>query len=389
MELERQRPKVSYIAEPAASWIDDYILWLNPELDSCCAVNSRGELCSPYDTACDVCFENRDPSWNITLNGMPEGEEFLYYLHLWIQAPTGEECPLAGKAAYSNALAYDENAVTIKASHFRTSHTALASQADFINAYSSARRIAEEMSRRTGSDVFPYSKFYIFFDQYSTIINLTHTLLLSALLAIFLVSSVLLGSFRTGLCITSVVGMIVVDIMGIMALWGVSLNAVSLVNLVICVGIAVEFCSHIARAFMFPHSGILALAHSKYRLHGCDARAWAALVGVGGSVFSGITITKLIGVGVLAWTKSKIFEIYYFRMWAALVVVAATHALVCLPVVLSVAGTGKGWLTSGKVGEGEGVEADLMERSRYRPNYGMVDDEDYSEDEGEVGSLLS
>ena len=46
--------------------------------------------------------------------------------------------------------------------------------------------------------------------------------------------------------------MILVDIIGVMAIASVSLNAVSLVNLVICVGIGVEFCAHIARAFMFP-----------------------------------------------------------------------------------------------------------------------------------------
>jgi Niemann-Pick C1 protein len=71
------------------------------------------------------------------------------------------------------------------------------------------------------------------------------------------------------------------------------------------------------------------------KLRGKDARVWAALINVGGSVFSGITITKLLGVCVLAFTRSKIFEIYYFRIWLALVVFAATHALVFLPVALS------------------------------------------------------
>lgn len=117
-----------------------------------------------------------------------------------------------------------------------------------------------------------------------------------------------------------------------MAVAGVSLNAVSLVNLVICVGIGVEFCAHIARAFMFPSRGILERCP---KLRGKDARAWTALVNVGGSVFSGITITKLLGVCVLAFTRSKIFEIYYFRVWLALVFFASTHALIFLPVALS------------------------------------------------------
>jgi hypothetical protein len=35
---------------------------------------------------------------------------------------------------------------------------------------------------------------------------------------------------------------------------------------------------------------------------------------------------------VLAWAQTQIFEVYYYRMYAALVVIAAAHALVLLPV---------------------------------------------------------
>lgn len=38
-------------------------------------------------------------------------------------------------------------------------------------------------------------------------------------------------------------------------------------------------------------------------------RAFTALVDVGPSVFSGITMTKLIGISVLALTRSKLLEV--------------------------------------------------------------------------------
>lgn len=286
LEQERKRPSISFIAEPAASWVDDYLLWLNPSLDQCCRVKKSdpSKLCGEFDSdfQCQVCFKDRKPAWNITLNGMPQGREFLDYLKIWIDAPTGEDCPLAGKAAYSHAIVPDQENITIKATHFRTSHTPLRSQQNFIDAYASARRIANTISQNTGIKVFPYSKFYIFFDQYSTIVRLTGGLLFAALGCIFLVSAILLGSIKTGLVISATVLMIVVDIMGVMAVWGVSLNAVSLVNLVICVGIGVEFCSHVARAFMFPSRSVVDRAKVKFR--GKDARALSALVNVGGSV---------------------------------------------------------------------------------------------------------
>ncbi|KAH6843184.1 patched family-domain-containing protein [Chaetomium sp. MPI-CAGE-AT-0009] len=347
LEQERKREEVSYIASPTAGWMDDFFQWLNPDNEKCCVDGRR------------PCFSRRDPSWNITMAGMPEGDEFVHYLERFLTAPTNEDCPLAGQASYGSAVVVDADHTTIRASHFRAMHSPLRSQEDFIKAYASARRIAHDVSASTGLSVFPYSVFYIFFDQYATIVQLTASLLGSAVGIVFLVSSLLLGSVLTGAVVTVTVSMALVDILGAMALMGVSLNAVSLVNLIICVGIAVEFCAHIARAFMFPSRTFMERARNRFR--GRDARAWTALANVGGSVFSGITITKVLGVAVLAFTRSKIFEIYYFRVWVALVAFAATHALVFLPVALSLFG-GEGYVDPESEG---GLEEDLASR-RYR-----------------------
>ncbi|KAF7558471.1 hypothetical protein G7046_g5682 [Stylonectria norvegica] len=344
LELERQRPDVSFISSPTASWVDDFFVWLNPIYDQCCVEHGS------------TCFADRHPAWNTTLYGMPESEEFIDYLEKFLANPPGDDCPLGGKAAYGQAVTLNEDKTGVKASHFRTAHTPLRSQEDFISAYSAARRIASDISERTGADVFPYSVFYIFFDQYLSIVPLTAGLLSAAVGIIFVVAALLLGSVQTSLVVSITVIMSVVDIMGAMAVFNVSLNALTLVNLIICVGISVEFCAHIARAFMFPSRTVMESNNNAFR--GRDARAWTALVNVGGSVFSGITVTKLLGVSVLAFTSSKIFEVYYFRVWLSLVIFAALHALVFLPVALSIAG-GSGYVDP----ESEGTAAqDLTDR---------------------------
>lgn len=300
IEAERKRPEVSYIAASAANWLDDYFLWLNPENEKCCVDKGK------------PCFKDRQPPWNMTLSGMPEGQEFVHYLQRWIDAPTTEECPLGGKAAYSDALVIDSEHLTIPASHFRTSHTPLRSQTDFIAAYTAARRISREISEDVETEVFPYSKFYIFFDQYTSIVRLAGALIGSALAAVFVITMILLGSIATALIVTLVVGMTVSTIIGSMAVLGVSLNAVSLVNLIICVGISVEFTAHIARAYTFPSRATMEKA-PRHRFRGRDARAWTAMVNVASSVISGITITKILGVGVLAFTRSKVRSYPYQR----------------------------------------------------------------------------
>jgi Niemann-Pick C1 protein len=361
LELERQRPEVSFISSPTASWIDDFFLWLNPIYDQCCV--ERGE----------TCFADREPAWNVSLSGMPEGDEFVHYLEKFLKTPTSDICPLGGQAAYGQAVVLTEDKKSVKASHFRTAHTPLRSQKEFIEAYAAARRVASDISRRTGADVFPYSVFYIFFDQYLSIVPLTAGLVCAAIGIIFVIASLLLGSVATGAVVTVTVTMSVIDIMGSMAVLGVSLNAVSLVNLIICVGISVEFCAHIARAFMFPSRTVMENHNNTFR--GRDARAWTALANVGGSVFSGITVTKLLGVCVLAFTRSKIFEIYYFRVWLSLVVFAALHALVFLPVALSIAG-GQGYVDP----ESEGTAAQDLTDRRWRA-IRVNDDHSDSEDD--------
>lgn len=260
----------------------------------------------------------------------------MQYLRQWLVQPTTEDCSLAGKASFGTALSLSPDHDEVLASHFRTFHTPLKSQADFINSFTAAHRIADGLSQETGMSIFPYSLHYVFFDQYAHIVAITEQILGLGLGAVLLVTAVLLGSWRTGTIVTGVVALTVLSVMGMMAVWGIMLNAISLVNLVISLGIAVEFCAHIARAFMSAGSGLPVdhPAGQKER----DERMWTALVDVGPSVLSGITFTKLIGMCVLALTRSKFLEIYYFRMWMTLIVSGALHGLVLLPVVLSLAG---------------------------------------------------
>ena len=287
LESERQqRGSSSFIAEPTASWVDDFLHWLDPAKESCCRVRKRNPaiFCRVTDSErlCQPCFKDREPMWDITMNGLPEGEEFMKYLRQWLSSPTTEECPLAGRASYGAALALKEDGSGVEASHFRTFHSPLRSQEDFIRSMEAARRISEDLSARTGTSVFPYSLHYVYFDQYLRIIGITKELLGLGLASVLIVTALLLGSWRTGLIVTGVVGLTIVSVMGVMGVWGINLNAVSLVNLVISLGIAVEFCAHVARAFMNVGSG-LPIDHPSGQKER-DERMGIALVDVGPSV---------------------------------------------------------------------------------------------------------
>ena len=75
-----------------------------------------------------------------------------------------------------------------------TYHTITRTSGDFISCLKQANRISKEISQNTSSQVFPYSVFYPFYEQYLTIVedtifNLGKILLLYK----FLVFGVLFG----------------------------------------------------------------------------------------------------------------------------------------------------------------------------------------------------
>ena len=105
----------------------------------------------------------------------------------------------------------------------------------------------------------------------------------------------------------------------------IELNAVTLVNLIMSIGISVEFTSHFMIAFAHESSD----RESRTEAGGETVRR--VLQTTGSSILSGITLTKLIGIVVLGFTSSRIFSLYYFRFYLLLVGVGAVHGLVYLP----------------------------------------------------------
>ncbi|XP_014671741.1 PREDICTED: LOW QUALITY PROTEIN: Niemann-Pick C1 protein-like [Priapulus caudatus] len=318
-----KQPNSSHIAHPASSWLDDYFDWASTS--SCCRLyNNTDSFCPAYvknDTcvACDIHKEF----------GRPVPEDFSHFLPYFLKDNPNINCAKGGHAAYGTAVELHNNS-DVGATYFMTYHSVLKSSADYIAALKNARIISENITatiNTPGVQVFPYSVFYVFYEQYLTIATATWQNLTLCLATIFVVRLCFLGfDVHSAAIIIVTITMILVSMLGLMYLWSIPLNAISLVNLVMTVGIAVEFCSHITRAF--------ATSVKPTRTE----RAQDALVHMGSSVLSGITLTKFGGIVVLAFSKSQIFQVFYFRMYVGIVVFGAIHGLAFLPVFLSYAG---------------------------------------------------
>uniref|UniRef100_A0A669EWJ0 Niemann-Pick disease, type C1 n=1 Tax=Oreochromis niloticus TaxID=8128 RepID=A0A669EWJ0_ORENI len=312
------------IASTPSSWLDDYFDWVKPQSTCCRYYNTTGAFCnaSVVNSSCVSCRP-------MTPSGKqrPEGEDFMHFLPMFLSDNPNPKCGKGGHAAYATAVDLYPNNTGVGATYFMTYHTILKESSDYTEALKMARILAKNISQSMDHKVFAYSVFYVFYEQYLTIMNDTILNLCVSLAAIFVVTTVLLGfELWAGVLVSITIAMILVNMFGVMWLWGISLNAVSLVNLVMSCGISVEFCSHIVRAFT------VSVKNNRVE------RAEEALAHMGSSVFSGITLTKFGGILILALSKSQIFQVFYFRMYLAIVLLGAAHGLIFLPVLLSYIG---------------------------------------------------
>uniref|UniRef100_T1L5T1 SSD domain-containing protein n=1 Tax=Tetranychus urticae TaxID=32264 RepID=T1L5T1_TETUR len=333
-------PESSYIVDSPASWLDDYFDWA--VTSSCCRLfkNDTNRFCP--STLTDINRNNECKKCQIEGDDeMIKSTQFYKFLPDYLSDIPTTSCPKAGRAAYGSSVKLDENN-NVLASHYSSYHSPLVKSSDFIEAMKSARFLASNIERaistalKPGEEVkvFPYSLVYVYYEQYLTIYGDSIRSLALSITAIFLVSFVLYGfDIRASLIVVFTIICIVINLMGMMYWWDISLNALSLGNLVMASGISVEFCSHITHAYLMSNDA------SRVK------RSQEALATMGSSVLSGITLTKFAGVVVLAWATSQIFVVFYFRMYFGIVIIGALHGLVLLPVLLSVFG-GKPKLSS-------------------------------------------
>ncbi|XP_006217208.1 NPC1-like intracellular cholesterol transporter 1 [Vicugna pacos] len=326
-------PDESYLAIPASSWLDDFIDWLSSS--TCCRLYLYGpnkdEFC-PSTVSSLACLKS---CVSLTSGPVrPSVEQFHKYLPLFLDDPPNIKCPKGGLAAYSTSVNLSSDGEVL-ASRFMAYQKPLKNSQDFTEALRAARALAAsitaDLRKVPGTDpdfeVFPYTITNVFYEQYLTVIPEGLFMLSLCLVPTFVVCCLLLGmDIRSGFINLFSIIMILVDTVGFMALWDISYNAVSLINLVTAVGISVEFVSHITRTF--------AISTKPTRLE----RAKEATISMGSAVFAGVAMTNLPGILILGLAKAQLIQIFFFRLNLLITLLGMLHGLVFLPVILSFLG---------------------------------------------------
>lgn len=135
--------------------------------------------------------------------------------------------------------------------------------------------IREDLAHKSPLDVIPISRPFIFFEQYAIIGQETTRNLVIAALAVLIVTSLFLVDCSVTILVVANFVALVLELFGLMFLWDVSLNGVSMITLVMAIGFAVDYSAHIAHAFVMSEEET------------ADKRVVEAVSTLGASVFIG------------------------------------------------------------------------------------------------------
>ncbi|XP_060712447.1 NPC1-like intracellular cholesterol transporter 1 [Hemiscyllium ocellatum] len=330
-------PQESYMAIPASSWVDDFLDWLNP-ISRCCRLFASGPNAGQFCPATNNQLNCRKKCMKSNQTGIirPDVKQFNLYLPSFLNDTPTLQCSKGGLGAYGNAVKTGPNG-EILASRFMAYHTPLKDSLEYTAALRVSRELAANITKSMreipGTDpnfeVFPYTITYVYYEQYLTIVIEGIFNIGVCLIPTFVVCCVLLGmDIHSGLLNLLTIVMIIVDTVGVMTLWGIDFNAVSLINLVTAVGISVEFVSHLTRSFAISTKG------SKVE------RAKEATYTMGSAVFAGVAMTNLPGIIVLHFAQSQLIQVFFFRLNLVITLLGLVHGLIFLPVLLSYFGPG-------------------------------------------------
>ncbi|XP_048049010.1 patched domain-containing protein 3-like [Megalobrama amblycephala] len=184
------------------------------------------------------------------------------------------------------------------------------------------RETAENCGKlQTPVDLIVYHPAFIYFDQYAVIISNTIQNLVVATCAMLVISLLLIPNPLCSLWVTFAIASVIVGVAGFMALWDVSLDSVSMINLVICIGFSVDFSAHISYAFVSSEKS------------SANEKATDAINKLGYPIIQG-AVSTIAGVVVLAAAKSYIFRTF-FKIMFLVILFGAVHGIVFIPVFLT------------------------------------------------------
>ncbi|ODN02586.1 Patched domain-containing protein 3, partial [Orchesella cincta] len=249
-------------------------------------------------------------------------KEFNKYLGKFLFSPTG------GK--YQSRFKFDKNltcgksapAVMLSSANFK--FNIFSGPEQHVPAMNNIKRIIREANfTPANSHTFIWSFAFAGWETDEIITDELYRNMGLAMICVFLTTLVLIANLQTCCMVLLCVILTLVDVGGSMHFWNLTIDTVSCIDLVLAIGLCVDYAAHIAHAFMTS-------------VGTRNERSTKALVNIGPAVLNGGFSTFLAFI-LLANSKSHVF-LTFFKIFFLVVVYGLFHGLVFLPVLLSIIG---------------------------------------------------
>ena len=147
--------------------------------------------------------------------------------------------------------------------------------------------------------------------------------ILLALVCVTIVVLMLLANFRICLLVILAIVFTLTDIVGFLHFWDITIDIVSCINIVLAIGLCVDYSVHICHAFLVAQGSRA-------------ERAITAVDTIGPAVVNG-GVTTFLALVLLAGSTSHTF-ITFFKVFLLTVTFGLFHGLILLPVLLLLVG---------------------------------------------------
>ncbi|XP_036299226.1 LOW QUALITY PROTEIN: patched domain-containing protein 3-like [Pipistrellus kuhlii] len=192
-------------------------------------------------------------------NGYVEKTLTEFWLREYVQYMKDKKQDINDKNTFMNSIPgfffyfphfkYDVN---ISSSHEITSSRAFVQSIGISTSTNKKRMLIQfrQLAKNCEIPLMVYNPAFIYFDQFTAIIENTVRNVIVASVAMFVVSILLIPHPLCSLWVTFAIGSVIVGVTGFMAFWHVNLDSISMINLVICIGFSFDFSAHICYAFV-------------------------------------------------------------------------------------------------------------------------------------------
>ncbi|KAM4534060.1 patched domain-containing protein 3-like [Odontesthes bonariensis] len=174
---------------------------------------------------------------------------------------------------------------------------------------------------RVASLIF-YNQEFIFFDQYDVVVSSTIKNVGVITAVMLFVSLLLIPNPICALLVTCSIGSVTVGVTGLMSLWQISLDSISMIIFTACIGFTVDFSAHVSYAFISSKKA------------SADAKAVDALSSLGYPILQG-ALSTVLGMSVLSLSEFYIFRTF-FKIFFLVMFIGMVHGLAFIPVMLTI-----------------------------------------------------